>query len=255
MMVFLTLVALFSFVVLPSVAMYQQQRLAANAGPTSLATFNGGEYDAAQVQYFTRNHFATLQVLQALAEATIASGGAPNVPDFNVNPQTKQITSLGINDQAGDRFSIQVMRFAKEAQNLGLELDDIAIRQWLQFYTDGRFSDSQINGYVATTTRNQLGISQFYDQLRTQLLAKAYQRHWLAGLSAGNFAITPPAQQWELFLRLNRRAVADAYAVNVSEFIDKTNPKPAESAIRETYEAGKNEFLSQIRLSRPSVVR
>ncbi len=119
MMVFLTLVALFSFVVLPSVAMYQQQRLAANAGPTSLATFNGGEYDAAQVQYFTRNHFATLQVLQALAEATIASGGAPNVPDFNVNPQTKQITSLGINDQAGDRFSIQVMRFAKEAQNLG----------------------------------------------------------------------------------------------------------------------------------------
>ncbi len=77
MMVFLTLVALFSFVVLPSVAMYQQQRLAANAGPTSLATFNGGEYDAAQVQYFTRNHFATLQVLQALAEATIASGGAP----------------------------------------------------------------------------------------------------------------------------------------------------------------------------------
>ncbi len=242
MMVFLTLVALFSFVVLPSVAMYQQNRMAYNAGPASLATYAGGSYEPAQIQFFTRNHFATLQVLQALAESTISRGGAPNVPEFNINPQTKQIMSLGINSNVDDRSSVQVIRFAKEARDLGLELDDIAIRQWLSFYTDGRLSDSEINGIIASTTRNQLGVSQFYEQLRTQLLAQAYQRHWLAGLSAGNFAITPPAKQWELFLRLNRRAVVDAYAVNVSEFIDKTNAKPSDKLIRETFEEGKNQF-------------
>ena len=239
MMVFLTLLALLSFVVLPSIAMYQQNRTTYGSAPTTMATFDGGQYDRTKVSYFTRNHFATTQFLRDLAEETISRAGVPKVADFQYNAQQKTIQSLGINSNPSDQSSVRILMFAGEAKKAGLDLDDTAIRNWLTLYSDGRLSDSQINGILALSTNQKMGQVQLYEQLRTQLLAAAYQRQVMGGLTAGGQPILPPAEQWELFLRLNRRAVADAYAVNVADFIEETNAKPAEKEIQAVYEAGK----------------
>lgn len=242
MMVFLTLLALVSFVILPSIAMYQQQQTGYGTTETTLAKTKEGDFDLNKVNYFTRNHFATVQFLRELAETTIANGGAPKVADFQYDPQSRMIRSLGINDQPGDQTSVRTMMFAAEAKKAGLELGDPEIQGWLSNFTDGKLSDSQINGILAASSRNQVGQVQLYDQLRQHLLAQAYQRQVLAGLTAGGMPITPPAQQWELFLKLNRRAVADAYGVNVADFIEKTNAKPSEKAINEMYKEGRERF-------------
>ena len=242
MMVFLTLLALVSFVILPSIAMYQQQQMGAGGTETKLATFNGGDFDFNKVSYFTRNHYATTQFLRDLAELTISRGGAPKVAEFQYDPQSKQIQALGINPSPSDQSSVRTMMFAGEAKKAGLDLDDTAIRNWLTLYSDGRLSDAEINGVLANATRNQMGQVQLYEQLRTQLLAQAYQRQVMGGLASGGMPIVPPAKQWELFLRLNRRAVADAYAVNVADFIEKTNAKPSEKQIKEVYEEGKTAY-------------
>ncbi len=239
MMVFLTLLALLSFVVLPSIAMYQQNRTTYGSAPATMATFDGGQYDRTKVSYFTRNHFATTQFLRDLAEETISRAGVPKVADFQYNAQQKTIQSLGINSNPSDQSSVRILMFAGEAKKAGLDLDDTAIRNWLTLYSDGRLSDSQINGILALSTNQKMGQVQLYEQLRTQLLAAAYQRQVMGGLTAGGQPILPPAEQWELFLRLNRRAVADAYAVNVADFIEETNAKPAEKEIQAVYEAGK----------------
>ena len=242
MMVFLTLLALVSFVILPSIAMYQQQQTGYGTTETTLATTKEGDFELNKVNYFTRNHFATVQFLRELAETTIASGGAPKVADFQYDPQSQMIRSLGINDQPNDQTSVRTMMFAAEAKKAGLELGDPEIKGWLTNFTDGKLSDSQINGILAASSRNQVGQVQLFDQLRQHLLAQTYQRQVLAGLTAGGMPITPPAQQWELFLKLNRRAVADAYGVNVADFIEKTNAKPSEKAINEMYKEGRERF-------------
>ncbi len=242
MMVFLTLLALLSFVVLPSVAMYQQQKIGYGAAESKLATYQGVDFDFTKVNFFTRNHFATTQFLNDLAETTIARGGVPKVADFQYDTQQKMIRSLGINSNPSDEASVRTMMFANEAKKIGLDLDDTAIRNWLTLYTDGRLSDAEINGVLATSSRNQIGQVQLYEQLRTQLLAQAYQRQVMGGITASGMPIVPPAQQWELFLRLNRRAVADAYAVNVADFISKTSEKPSEKQILDTYEDGKSRY-------------
>jgi len=243
MMVFLTLLALVSFVVLPSIAMYQQNQTGYGvSAATSMATFDGGEYDLTKVSYFTRNHFAAVRFLRELADSTMARGGVPKVADFQYNTQQKFIQSLGINSNPSDESTVRTLMFAGEAKKAGLDLDDTAIRNWLTLYSDGRLSDSEINGVLATSSANKMGQVQLYEQLRTHLLATAYQRQVMGGLTASGQPIMSPAEQWELFLRLNRRTVADAYAVNVADFIEKTNAKPAEKDISAVYEEGKSTY-------------
>jgi hypothetical protein len=242
LMVLLTLLALFSFVVLPSVAMYQQRAASMGGSDTRLASFDGGEYDLNKVTYFTRTHFATVQFLRQLAETTIARGGTPRVSGFRFDTQQNAIQSLGINSNPSDQASVRTMMFAGEAKKVGLELDDTAVRNWLTSFTDGRLTDAEINGVLQAATRNQLGQFHLYEQLRTQLLSEAYQRRAMAGLAVEGRPIVPPAQQWDLFLRLNRNAVADAFAVNVADFLDKTSDKPSPKEIERVYEEGKTRF-------------
>jgi len=242
LMVLLTLLALFSFVVLPSVAMYQQRSAGMGGSNTRLASFDGGEYDLNKVTYFTRTHFATVQFLRQLAETTIARGGTPRVSGFRFDTQQNAIQSLGINSNPSDQASVRTMMFAGEAKKVGLELDDTAVRNWLTSFTDGRLTDAEINGVLQASTRNQLGQFHLYEQLRTQLLSEAYQRRAMSGLAVEGRPIVPPAQQWDLFLRLNRNAVADAFAVNVADFLDKTSDKPSPKEIERVFEEGKTRF-------------
>ncbi len=242
LMVLLTLLALISFVVLPSVAMYQQRNAGMAGSETRLASYDGGNFDAAKVGYFTRAHYMMVQSLAQLAEITISKGGTPRVANFQYNEQAKQIVNLGINSQPGDATSVRTMMFAAEAKKAGLDLDDTAIQSWLAAYTDGRLSDAEINGVLANATRNQMGQFQLYEQVRTHLLSEAFQRQAMSGLAVNNRPIVTPAQQWDLFLRLNRQAKADAFAVPVADFVAQTSDKPPATEINRVYQEGKDRF-------------
>ena len=242
LMVLLTLLALISFVVLPSVAMYQQRNAGMAGSETRLASYDGGNFDAAKVGYFTRAHYMMVQSLAQLAEITISKGGTPRVANFQYNEQAKQIANLGINSQPSDATSVRTMMFAAEAKKAGLDLDDTAIQSWLAAFTDGRLSDAEINGVLADATRNQMGQFQLYEQVRTHLLSEAFQRQAMSGLAVNNRPIVTPAQQWELFLRLNRQAKADAFAVPVADFVAQTSDKPPATEINRVYQEGKDRF-------------
>jgi hypothetical protein len=242
LMVLLTLLALISFVILPSVAMYQQRNAGMAGSETRLASYDGGNFDAAKVGYFTRAHYMMVQSLAQLAEITISKGGTPRVANFQYNEQAKQIANLGINSQPSDATSVRTMMFAAEAKKAGLDLDDTAIQSWLAAFTDGRLSDAEINGVLADATRNQMGQFQLYEQVRTHLLSEAFQRQAMSGLAVNNRPIVTPAQQWELFLRLNRQAKADAFAVPVADFVAQTSDKPPATEINRVYQEGKDRF-------------
>lgn len=243
LMVMLTGLALFAFVVLPVVDSYMRQN-SGSGGDSVVATYDGNDLTQNRVDYFTRNHNETVEFLARLANATIERGGVPRTPGFQYDPQSKQVLRIGINQSPGSEVSVRTMMFAAEAKKEGFELDDNAIRVWLDRFTDGTLSDSDITGMLMNSTQNRMGRPHLYEQLRSHLLADVYLKRGYAGLYTGDNpslgALMTPAEQWASFVKLNRSATVDAYGVLVNDYIDQTNATPPESLILTTYEDGKN---------------
>ncbi|MEM9586039.1 MAG: hypothetical protein AAGA03_02055 [Planctomycetota bacterium] len=245
LMVVLTGLALFSFVVLPALDSYlRRSGGAAQMADPVVATFDGKEIRQSREINFTRNHLSTLRFLSELAQQTIDRGGAPRVPGFQYNAQTKQIQAVGITPQPGPTTTVQVLQMAGEAKKAGLELDDTAIGVWLNNFTDGILSESEVIALLMQSTQNTMGRYHLYDQLRSHLLADAYQRGALSGLVDGRMPIQTPSELWESFKKLNQSARVSAYGVLVSEYVDQTDADPGLAKIQEVYEDGKERFPS-----------
>jgi len=242
-MVLLTGLALFAFVVLPVVDSYMRKNTG-SGGDSVVASFDGKDLTQNRVDYFTRNHNETVEFLSKLANATIERGGVPRTPGFQYDPRSKRVLRLGINQSPGSEVSVRTMMFAAEARKEGFDLDDNAIRVWLDRFTDGTVSDSDITGMLMNSTQNRMGRPHLYEQLRSHLLADVYLKRGYAGLYTGDNpsmgALMTPSEQWESFVKLNRSATVDAYGVLVNDFIDQTNETPPEAMILTAYEDGKN---------------
>ena len=237
LMIFLTLLALFAFVVLPAMQSYLTRQAGVGSDPV-VANVNGKNINASRVTYFTRNHQSTVRFLRELAKVTIARGGVPRTPGFSFDSQTNEIRSVGIDERPSELATLRTFQFAAEANKAGFELDDTAIKNWLSQFTGGKLSDGEIMGILMEQTRNSMGQFQLYDQLEQHLLAEIYQRGATAGVVNGNMPITTPIEQWTNFLKINQKASVDAYGVLVSDYMDKTNDSPSGAEIQAVFEDG-----------------
>ena len=120
MMLFLTLLALMAFVVLPTLQSYLQAQAGAGGPDTVVAKFAGSSLKRKRVDHFTRHHQSTVRFLRELAEETIARGGTPQTPGFQYDAQNKQIQRLGINENPSVEGTIRTFMFAGEAEKEGL---------------------------------------------------------------------------------------------------------------------------------------
>ncbi|MEM1227961.1 MAG: hypothetical protein AAGJ40_19910 [Planctomycetota bacterium] len=238
MMVFLVLLAMFSFVVLPALDQYLRRGGGGGGDPVA-ATYDGVELRASHVARTTQSHQGVVRFLMELATETLRRGGVPQTPGFRVDEQSGQIQSLGIDSNPGRQASINAMRYYSEAKKAGFELDDTSIKNWLSRFTDNTLSDSEITQILMRSTGNRLGQLSLYEQLRMHLLADLYQRGALIGLTQGQFPVVTPVGQWQNFLKLNQQARANAYGILVSEYLDQTDANPPESEITSVYEEGK----------------
>ena len=123
-MTFLILLAMFAFVVLPTVSQYMRTAGSGMNDPV-LAEFSGVSLTASRVSSFTQKHYATVQFLRRLAEETVKRGGSSSV--FTIDQRTGQIQSVGINGSPNDEMSIRTIQFAAAAQKQGFELDDTMV--------------------------------------------------------------------------------------------------------------------------------
>lgn len=238
-MIFATLLALVSFVVLPILQTYMQKQAGA-ASEVVVAKYAGTELTQTRVGYFTQNHAATVNFLGELANETIARGGVPRTSGFQYDAQAKQIRSLGINENPNNEGTIRTFMFADQARKAGFELDDNALQVWLERFTDGLISPSEITARLMKSTGNRMGPPHLYEQLRSHLLADVYLRRGNSGLFGNQGPLLTPDEQWRNFLKLNQNATVSTYGVLVNDYIDETNAEPAASRIREVFEEGKD---------------
>lgn len=247
LMIALTILAMLAFVVLPAVDSWMRTAGPAGQPTSTVASYDGGEFNRREVNRFTQNHYKTLVFLQTLANKTIELGGMPAVPGFNYNPQQQQVTQLGISSNPSTETAVTAMLYAKRAQELGLELDHAAVKIWLRQFVDEKLTDAEIAAILRSATDRSLGQYDMLEQLRIHLLGNAVQQTSVSGLFASNRDTVPPAEKYGLFLRLNQRASAVAYPVLVDDFLDQTDPNPPAEKIKEVYEAGKDLYPDQER--------
>ncbi len=238
LMVLLTGLAMFAFVVLPVMDSYMRSN-AGGGNDEVVASFGDVTVTRSRAKYFTQNHQSTVRFLRELADETIRRGGSPLTAGFQYDEQSGRM-SLGINETPGTLVTIRTFQFSARASEAGFALDDAKIRDWLQKFSGDMFSDSEINGMWMRSTNNRLGPYHLYDQLRHQLLAGLYLRGALSTVSDGQRPMLTPSEQWDQFLKLNRKANVDVYAVKVDDFLPQTNKDPSDSEIAAVYEEGKD---------------
>lgn len=240
LMVLLTVLALFSFVVLPVVQTAMNQGGGGGGGNEVVARFGGMEVTGNQVEYLTGHHFQTVRFLREIGEETIQRGGQPKVAGFRQNPQTGDIEGIGIPINPSPELTVRTLAYANAAVEDGFELDDSSLATWLEQYTDNQFSSRDLDAKLMQSSGNKMARQHLFVQLRNHLLARIYNRRGGATLVSSNgLEIKTPLQQWEAFLKLRRSATINAYGVLVDDYINATNAEPSPAQIETVYQEGK----------------
>jgi hypothetical protein len=236
LMVFLTALALFAFVVLPVLDQYMRQ----NEGTRNeqvVATFDGQKLTRERAEGFTRGHRATLMFLEDLAQRTLANGGRPQTAGFATDAQN-QISSLGINPEPSLEGSIRTFVFAGQASKKGYALSDSELSVWLERFCDGMYTEAELNSLAKKRSSNSMNLPMVKEQLKLHMLAQVFINRGYAGLR-----VTTPDQTWRSFKKLNEKATANTYAVLVSDYLDAVDKLDVDNAaVVDLFNEGKDRF-------------
>ena len=182
LMILLTGLAMFAFVVLPVLDTYMRQNVGGGTDEV-VAKIGKVSLTRGRIEAFTRSHNMTVGFLRELAQTTLDQGGMPKTAGFEYDPRSQRIMSIGISEVPSAAETVRTFQFAEQAKDIGFELDDAMIEAWLEQFTDGVFSDRQINGMLLESTNNQMEKYHLYEQLRFHLLAGLYRRGAFATLA------------------------------------------------------------------------
>ena len=227
LMVFLTGLAIFAFVVLPVLDQYMRQNQGTGEQQV-MATFDGQELTRARIEGFNRNHRMTYEFLVELGQRTTKSGR-----------DIQRAIPAGINSQPSEQGAIRTFEFASQAAKQGFALSDSQLLQWLQEYCGDLYNEAELNALARKLSNNQMSLRFVQEQLRMHMLAQVFATQGNAGLN-----VITPDQLWASFLKFNQKANVETYEFLVSDFVSKVTEEPSESELSDLFEEGKERFPS-----------
>lgn len=219
----LTLMAMISFVILPIVLDMIQSRGGIN--PVVIRTKAYGVLHRSELAMLTFQRQKLHAFLQAIYEqvmrARLASSSASTVQPL---PEAQRMVQrIG---PADEEAVANTWLLAQRARQMGIQVSDAAIRDTLARLLERRVTEKTFRDILRHL---QLTDSTLFEYLRHELLALRVEELFNVGLVG-----TPPAQQWDYFLRMNRKARIEALGVPVADFVNKV-PEPSDAEIRELF--------------------
>lgn len=163
---------------------------------------------------------------------------------MQANPgQIRQVrTIFGPND---DESVVHTMLLARRADEMGLQVSDRAINQFLRELTENRVTSDQLR---IITQGLQSSTREIFAALRTEMKAVHY-RNLLFGQSnaalPGSLLATsaPPGLRWDYYRRIHAKAIVEFLPVPVMDFVDQVD-NPSEAEVEEFYLAHKDTYSS-----------
>ncbi len=250
----LVILAIMSFVVAPAIDFMQGAMRNDTGGDQVVVRWDGGRITLAELERMRQHQYKFVQFLTKLANEVLAAGGQPQVPDFDVANEFRQIENLGVSVQTDSMSVIETRLLADLAKSNGIEFDDDAADQFLIAYCDTRVSPNRLAELLREVGGGQFTEFDLRELIKLELAAMVARQMALRGWSN---EFKPDVQQivrmtqtpgdlWSDFLKLNQTAKVEAFPILVSEFTKQVADEPSEAEILAIYEQGKNQVPSPI---------
>jgi hypothetical protein len=142
-----------------------------------------------------------------------------------------------------DNGVITAMLLNKKAEDLGIVISDQVVIAYIKEWTERKLSGQDLGKIIS-----DLGITQpqLFDAIRFNLAATYAERTFMPNIVRSNqymawFHGDTPAERWEYFERLNRKATTEIMPVAVKDFVDKV-PEPTATELQTFYDEYKNAY-------------
>ena len=241
LMVVLAVLAVFAFVIAPSLMQMGDRQPAGGGGITTDVSWNGGTLDAQQLAYMQGQEQLAVRFLTAVMDKCEEEGGNPppglaqkrgNRWVFSFIPTTDP----NFNQQFRDRQSLRSLVLSKKAEQMGIHLSDEWITNFLYKLTDDTVEFRVVgDDLLNSSTGSRMGMSQLYDELRMHL----------QGFQLTNLAFRlpeAPGESWAIHEQLKRRIEAEILPLKVDDYLSEVTEEPSDAQIKALYDKHKDEY-------------
>lgn len=181
------------------------------------------------------------QIVRATVEAQVQKGVVDPRNQMQVFEQIYSFwrTKLLQRTQAAGReeSAVDTLVLSKRAEEAGLVVSDDAINALIKQITENSLSSQAIADAIRSLhSGRQMRVAGLFNALRTEMLASEFTE-----LFAQSLSDIPPAQRFEYFARLNRRAKAEVLPLAVADFTSQVKD-PTSEELQAFYEANKDRY-------------
>ena len=133
--------------------------------------------------------------------------------------------------------AVETMVLAERAKQMGLVISDRSINDMIKQLSSDNLSADELQTIIKNLQpQRPITVPRLFDALRTELLASQYRQ-----LFAQSLTDIPPAQRFEYYSRLNRRAKTEVMSLAVADFIGQV-PDPSDAELKTFYDKYKDQF-------------
>jgi hypothetical protein len=241
MLAVLTLMAMVAFVFLDPVMRYLSRGRGQGENPIVVET-NFGDFRSHDLQNLVYQRQLVEQFIARVIEQSIAKQfGQANIDQRWLSGAAQQQflfwrqQVMGRSVLGPEEAAIETMVMADRARQMGLVVSDETVADTIKQISGGTITSQELQQIIGSLQQGRaMSASKLFDSLRTELLASKYRQFFEQSL-----ADIPPAQRFEYFSRLNRRAKAEVLPLAVADFVSQV-PDPTDAEVKELYEKYKN---------------
>ncbi|RCS54273.1 hypothetical protein DTL42_03770 [Bremerella cremea] len=228
-----------AFIILPPVLQFGfSNRQAELDEGEVVVTVGQEELRADQVRALADKYNLVAQVITAAMQQSLQLQGTPNdpmppIPGVQIQQPTQQSPGGPSFQKVTAEQAVFFHAWGKKADEMGLVVDDEAVREFLKETSGGRLSDydyQALLGFLIGKQNPLITYDYFFEQLRDVLKAQKLQ-----ALMIRNSRVATPSSAWVAYRNMNRTISAEMFPIAASNFASKVG-KPSESQIKELFE-------------------
>lgn len=147
-------------------------------------------------------------------------------------------TLMGRSKAGPEEAAVETLVLSKRAEQLGMVVSDRAINDLLKQITDNSLSSEALQAVIRELGGSRrVSVARLFDALRTEILASK-----MSDLFFQSLRDVPPAQRFEYYESLNRKAKVEIVPLAVASFVGQVSEEPTNEQLRTLYDEHKNRF-------------
>jgi hypothetical protein len=193
----------------------------------TLVTWNGGSLTKGQIEQIGNDHRSVIDVETEILEQIAKDKKNP------AQPKVQPIMQVSGSGELINRYI-----FSTYASNIGLQVDDEAVRTFLKKLSGDRMGMREIRKVLDDVVGDSPEArTRFFAWMRRELASKAVERM----IVSAQLGVAPDSA-WEQFRMMMQRAEIQFIALPTKNYMDKVKDKPSAAQLKSLYEELKGRY-------------